>query len=71
MATLEGFVLVAQGRWKMTPFKSDPDCHYSGELLKLLDLLPWFTPTLFSMDLMSISARLFHVPFVLELAYLS
>ena len=43
----------------MTPFKSGPDCHYFGELLKLLALLSWSTPILFGMSLLSVAARLF------------
>lgn len=38
----------------MTPFKSNSDCHYFGELLKLLGLLPWSVPILFGMNLVSI-----------------
>lgn len=59
----------------MMPFISNSDCHYFGERLNLLGLLPWSTPSLFGMNLVSIpagcssGARAFRVPCALELAY--
>lgn len=59
METLE-FVLVAQGRMgKCLLSKSDLNCQYLGELLKLLDLFSLSTHTLFSMNLISIPVGLF------------
>lgn len=60
METLEFCTRSPRKMEKRLLSKYDIDRHYLGDLLiKLLDLLPWSTHILFSMNLVSIPARPF------------